>query len=477
MRCSAIGSPVYQLVTRNQERWHELSKIHSETGSRYYQELLLNEFAVFNTKSFETAVRPVIDAAKRHNDWALLGLCCQCYALSIHPIPEQEDIDILKREALVNLVQARIPHSPLKYAEDIREFVERLLGSDVEEWSVQETPQTLTAFAATTLLEAGPIVRMSKLENYFGLARDCITELHPHHQIQLRHFGTRAKEWRSSFALFCDYWDDTLPDTFISPQTPRIRGGKRSNEAHNASSASGFLPTFSTQTPVALRSAQGRRPPSPISSTDSTDGSMLNRVETLSNAASLLKFSDMAYLDTRFTLRNSSFFQVGRVVRMLRREVLGSNKYDGNAKITGFDGGWISQVSWGAVVKTFPDASWVIPIRTYGGRGLTPFATMSPKIKLHAMESHAIIYSRGTEPRLEPDEPRPNKLAIEVLTSPKGVKLDPQCRIDFAKPFTVEHSRVPVDEVGIVTLSSMPHFMAHWRETVASTTLTRTQQE
>lgn len=97
------------------------------------------------------------------------------------------------------------------------------------------------------------------------------------------------------------------------------------------------------------------------------------------------------------------------------------------------------------------------PIHTYSGQGVTKRGLSREDI-----ERHAVIYMQGTKSQPRQDERGLVKEPIAVKPASPDQKLDPMSRLNFGKPYTVEHN-IKAMEVGMVTDKSMPYLVTYFQ--------------
>ncbi|KAF2818652.1 hypothetical protein CC86DRAFT_155049 [Ophiobolus disseminans] len=143
-----------------------------------------------------------------------------------------------------------------------------------------------------------------------------------------------------------------------------------------------------------------------------------------------------------------AFFKKGRVFMTLWAEP------------RGFSGVVRSEVTWFAVVKPSPRFSICLRIRTYSGQ-----ATTKPGVS--ARDYAAVIPAGGSfTPHFKGEEL--GKEPIEVKVENTGVSLDPMSRINFAKPYTVEHN-VKIANIGRVVATSVGLLDRYFAESLGLT--------
>ena len=98
------------------------------------------------------------------------------------------------------------------------------------------------------------------------------------------------------------------------------------------------------------------------------------------------------------------------------------------------------------------------PIHTYSGKGVT-----KKGLSRQDIERHAVIHMQGTSSSPRADEHGMMvKQAITVSAASPEQKLDPMSRLNFGKPYTVEHNIKAMD-VGMVLRDSLPFLESYFR--------------
>ncbi|KAL8793191.1 MAG: hypothetical protein Q9195_004221 [Heterodermia aff. obscurata] len=107
-------------------------------------------------------------------------------------------------------------------------------------------------------------------------------------------------------------------------------------------------------------------------------------------------------------------------------------------------------------------------ITTYNGHGTVG--------KLMNQKEHSIIYTGGEVPKRLPEEKKLNKDPIQVIPVNSSEALDPLSRINYAKPYPIEHD-VKVCEVGMVAPSDIRKIIAYYQTESGYETERQPQQE
>ncbi len=103
------------------------------------------------------------------------------------------------------------------------------------------------------------------------------------------------------------------------------------------------------------------------------------------------------------------------------------------------------------VVRSGHGYSLCCPIQTYQKRGTTKSHTN--------LDSHAIVYVAGSEPKLLPEEEWPRMGNFPVVVEDKSVTIDQSSRLNFGKVYTVEHN-IKVRNVGKISKELLPRLKA-----------------
>ena len=161
-----------------------------------------------------------------------------------------------------------------------------------------------------------------------------------------------------------------------------------------------------------------------------------------------------------FQIRPRSFYEVGRVFAMLEsvpatNEDL-STTPSHESRHTQYSS--INVKRW-VVIRVRAHFCNVIPVHTYGGRGLRRFSIGSPDT-----QAHAIIYVQGTPAKEILGEPHLIKEPIEVIASHPDRRLPYGSRLHFGKVQSVEYRNMKTLDVGMVSLFSIRNLMHYWRE-------------
>ncbi|ERF75812.1 hypothetical protein EPUS_01642 [Endocarpon pusillum Z07020] len=166
---------------------------------------------------------------------------------------------------------------------------------------------------------------------------------------------------------------------------------------------------------------------------------------------------------TRFIERQGKsmekFFVRGRVLAMLWHENAGSRgtQLSEASRRGPYQQDIITKTRRMVLVKKMHGFSWCIPIHTYSGQGVTKRGLSREDI-----ERHAVIYMQGTKSQPRQDERGLVKEPIAVKPASPDQKLDPMSRLNFGKPYTVEHN-IKAMEVGMVTDKSMPYLVTYFQ--------------
>ena len=107
-------------------------------------------------------------------------------------------------------------------------------------------------------------------------------------------------------------------------------------------------------------------------------------------------------------------------------------------------------------------------ISTHGARGTVG--------KMMNQKEHGIIFTGGEAPQKLPGEKKLNKDPIEVIPVDSTQALDPLSRINYAKPYPIEHN-VKVREVGKVAQRQVRKLLAYYQTESGYDTEREAQQE
>jgi len=107
----------------------------------------------------------------------------------------------------------------------------------------------------------------------------------------------------------------------------------------------------------------------------------------------------------------------------------------------GFSGRMFTETARFVVVKSGPTFSVCLRISTYSGQ-----ATSKPGV---IASHHAAVIPQGGTVTYHPHEEELSNPPIEIKVENDDVDIDPMARINFAKPYTVEHN-ILVRNVGRV---------------------------
>ncbi len=97
------------------------------------------------------------------------------------------------------------------------------------------------------------------------------------------------------------------------------------------------------------------------------------------------------------------------------------------------------------------------PVHTYKGQATTKYG-LEP-------QTHAVIYTRGAEPKLIEGEEELEKKPIEVVPFSDNIELEEASRINFASPHTVHYNQ-PIQPLGRVATNSKDNLRAYYAETL-----------
>ena len=112
------------------------------------------------------------------------------------------------------------------------------------------------------------------------------------------------------------------------------------------------------------------------------------------------------------------------------------------------------------VVKSALTFSVCLRISTYSGQ-----ATTKPGV---IRDQHAPVFRQGYRPEILPDESQPNEpqlqKPIEIKLENEEIDVSPKSRINFGKPYTIEHN-VKVKNIGRVvgeSVRELEYHLAHF---------------
>lgn len=178
------------------------------------------------------------------------------------------------------------------------------------------------------------------------------------------------------------------------------------------------------------------------------------------------KITSSAPRNNDYTVHATKYFKIGRIFAVMWPEPEGSNRSMVVNQTVGSrfsmppgtgSGSFLKERRM-VVVQFSTNASWCLPIHTYGGQGCD-------KSGCHP-EVHAAIYAEGTPPVVSTSE-RQRGLrmpAIKIkLHASNGLGLHPKSRVHFGKVHTVDHN-VAVRDIGMVTDDSIDQVLAWWDE-------------
>ena len=202
-----------------------------------------------------------------------------------------------------------------------------------------------------------------------------------------------------------------------------------------------------------------------IASRYSTHYSKQNPEETRYTRTSAPQPAQSNTLDPTYIVRPSSFYKAGTVFAVLFHEPMGesggdplpSSRSSGNVSV-GLYGQRIYTTTRRMIVASQRHGfSVCISISTYAGRGLS-----KSSLSRSDVNGHAVVYDgKNKPPPLLRGEPSPSKQPIKIETE-EGQKLHVASRVNFCKPYTVEHN-VKSLLVGRVSEDDMAKFMEYYR--------------
>ncbi|KAK8176926.1 hypothetical protein IWX90DRAFT_481980 [Phyllosticta citrichinensis] len=148
---------------------------------------------------------------------------------------------------------------------------------------------------------------------------------------------------------------------------------------------------------------------------------------------------DREGLDPNYVVRvpGYRFYRLGKVFRILWPEPAGNPQ----ANTTFISGKWneniFVKIRWFVVIREGHDCCTCLPIQTYQSQGVAKRGTIK--------SDHSIVFSERTAPSAKPRE---HPVGMEGgmrdpirvrATHPEERNMDPMSRINYAKPYTVEH--------------------------------------
>ena len=215
--------------------------------------------------------------------------------------------------------------------------------------------------------------------------------------------------------------------------------------------------TPSPNAPLAISSATMSR-----NYTVSAQEPLLPRTQTLYTPRAYPSANEEV-LRTGFRVRQSpkNFFKVGKVFMVLWIEPAGGSagsswQSEPSLSSVRYGESAYSKIRRFVVIREGQKYSNVIPIVTYGGRGVGRPGTIKSE--------HAIVYSGKECPGPLPDELPTREgggllpIAIRVDMDGRSQSLDPLSRLNFGKTYTIEHN-VKVQSLGRVNLHSCAAFI------------------
>lgn len=153
---------------------------------------------------------------------------------------------------------------------------------------------------------------------------------------------------------------------------------------------------------------------------------------------------DREMLDPRFQKHypGREFYKVGKVFKVLWPEPAG-NPQAGVTFITGpetFNEPIFAKIRWFVVIREGRDCCTCLPIQTYNGQGVAKAGVIK--------EEHSVVYTSSSPPA-SPDWEDPYGQMLEpirvVAKNPAESKMDYMSRLNYAKPYTVEHNVKSLD--------------------------------
>ena len=171
-------------------------------------------------------------------------------------------------------------------------------------------------------------------------------------------------------------------------------------------------------------------------------------------------------MNDNYTVRQSSFFTVGRVFATLHHSSPGTNiAPEGFVQDGRFGEPVLSKIQRMVVVKEDYGCCWCVPINTYNEQGVAKFTRNKQRITKSdetIIDAHAIIHMSNVDWYSPKWEPEMTKDPISVVPAATDQKLSDMSRINFAKVHTIEHN-VKVMHVGSVTKESRALFSTYWQ--------------
>ncbi|KAH7062214.1 hypothetical protein B0J12DRAFT_230109 [Macrophomina phaseolina] len=151
------------------------------------------------------------------------------------------------------------------------------------------------------------------------------------------------------------------------------------------------------------------------------------------------------------------FFTTGRMFSVLFTEALGStavNRDVDNVSTIMYGEQVFSQIRRFVVVKEGRGFCYACPVSTYGGRGVGKRG-LDP-------QTHAIIYTIGTQPSYVGGEVALEKSPIPIIPAENTAPLTTASRINFAIHHPIQHN-VKVKDLGIVHPNVVPTLIQYAR--------------
>ncbi|KAJ9605763.1 hypothetical protein H2200_009612 [Cladophialophora chaetospira] len=187
--------------------------------------------------------------------------------------------------------------------------------------------------------------------------------------------------------------------------------------------------------------------------------------------SSMIRSAVTMTLDERYTVRNSTFFMLGRVFGVLWHEKVtdaatsdceDTHASDDNKAISTnrFGEKIRSSIRRMVVVRPSHGYSVCIQINTYAGRGLGKFAKSK---NVEAIEAHAIVHMADTKARWLDQEPQSGKKAIAVIKAGPDQTLSKASRLDYGRVHTVEHN-IQSMNIGRVTDKCLAYLEHDFRQ-------------
>lgn len=154
------------------------------------------------------------------------------------------------------------------------------------------------------------------------------------------------------------------------------------------------------------------------------------------------------WLDLKMASNPRAFFKKGRIFRTLWYEPTIASE-EGSTDLATF-----------AVVKPHPAFAVCLRISTYSGQATTNLGAN--------VRDHVAVVPLGAMLTTRPQNEHMEKDLIEVKVENQGISIDPTSRINFAKPYTVEHN-VKILNVGRVVGASVGLLDRYFAESLGHT--------